>query len=226
VRWGEDWIEERIAQVPANAAVAVQHFMRSTDTAGRRLLESHGYAPIRTHYVAAVDLAQPPAPAEWPVGIGVRTFVPGEDDEVLFQAGEEAMSDQANRPPSTRERWLAPTTTAGFDPSLWWLAAEESSGEVAGVCLCSFVSGTGHVNGVGVRRAWRRRGLGLALLLNALGELRRRGAAEARLSVDSDSPTGAPRVYTRAGMHVARSYVRYSKDLRPAAEPAAAAERS
>jgi mycothiol synthase len=52
---------------------------------------------------------------------------------------------------------------------------------------------------VGVRRPWRKRGLGLALLRQAFAE----------------SLTGAPRLYGRAGMHVRESYVIHLKELRP-----------
>jgi hypothetical protein len=37
------------------------------------------------------------------------------------------------------------------------------------------------------------------------------------LSVDSESPTGAPRLYSRAGMHVTETYVVYRRQLRPGA---------
>ena len=68
---------------------------------------------------------------------------------------------------------------------------------------------------VGVRRAWRRRGLGLALLRHAFGEYRRRGVRKVGLSVDAESVTGAPRLYERAGMRLQTGYVVYVKEIRP-----------
>ena len=68
---------------------------------------------------------------------------------------------------------------------------------------------------VGVRRPWRRRGLGLALLRHAFGEYRRRGVRRIELSVDAGSVTGAPRLYGRAGMRQKTVYVVYQKELRP-----------
>ncbi|MCB0073676.1 MAG: GNAT family N-acetyltransferase [Caldilineaceae bacterium] len=90
---------------------------------------------------------------------------------------------------------------------------DETTGDVVGVCLCFDVEGTGSVENVGVRRTWRKRGIGLAMLNHALGEFWRRGIHNADLSVDAASPTGAPRLYARAGFEVARSYRRFEKRI-------------
>ena len=68
---------------------------------------------------------------------------------------------------------------------------------------------------VGVRRPWRGRGLGLALLRHAFGEFFRRGIGRVELSVDAESLTGAPRLYHRAGMRVLQTYILHEKELRP-----------
>jgi hypothetical protein len=47
---------------------------------------------------------------------------------------------------------------------------------------------------------------------------RRHGIQRAELSVNPESPTGATRLYERAGMHVAHSWERWEKELR-ASEP-------
>jgi len=56
--------------------------------------------------------------------------------------------------------------------------------------------------------------LGLALLRNALGEFYRRGCGSVELLVDSDSLTGALRLYERAGMRAFRTQLIYEKELR------------
>jgi hypothetical protein len=45
-----------------------------------------------------------------------------------------------------------------------------------------------------------------------------RGIRRIELSVDADSSTGAPRLYTRAGMGVAQSYGVYRREIRPGAD--------
>ena len=105
------------------------------------------------------------------------------------------------------------TDSPRFDPTLWFVA--EEGDEIAGVALCSWhQSGDpqfGWVNVLGVRRPWRKRGLGLALLLHAFAEFGRRGATRVGLGVDAENTTGAVRLYERAGMSVARRNDTYEK---------------
>jgi ribosomal protein S18 acetylase RimI-like enzyme len=72
------------------------------------------------------------------------------------------------------------------------------------------------VNVLGVRRPWRRRGLGRALLLQAFAEFRSRGRRGVGLGVDGLNTTGAVRLYEQVGMHVARRFDHYRKPLRAA----------
>jgi ribosomal protein S18 acetylase RimI-like enzyme len=71
----------------------------------------------------------------------------------------------------------------------------------------------GWIGAIGVREHWRRRGLGLALLRHGFAELYRRGEHVIGLGVDAENPTGATRLYERAGMRVAWSAALYEKRL-------------
>lgn len=71
----------------------------------------------------------------------------------------------------------------------------------------------GYVSALGVRRPWRHRGLGLALLRNALRAFRARGMTRAGLDVDGENLTGAVRLYERAGMHIVKQRDTYEKAL-------------
>jgi len=64
-----------------------------------------------------------------------------------------------------------------------------------------------------VRRHWRGRGYGRALLLQTFRDFRRRGITRATLGVDASNATGATRLYERAGMRVLNEDVVYEKDL-------------
>ena len=55
-----------------------------------------------------------------------------------------------------------------------------------------------------VRRPWRRRGLGEALLREAFVALGAAGKRRAGLGVDAENTTGAVALYKRVGMHVVR----------------------
>jgi ribosomal protein S18 acetylase RimI-like enzyme len=107
-----------------------------------------------------------------------------------------------------------------YDPSLWFLAVNGDN--IAGIALClSEARGRpelGWVSVLGVRPAWRGQGLGLALLKHAFAEFHRRGKRTVGLAVDSESLTGATRLYERAGMHVARDGRSYERVLRAGRE--------
>jgi mycothiol synthase len=213
VAWGERWTRERIPRAPENARIVVQHYINSANEGARRLLGSLGYAPVRGVYVMETELHGPPPRPHWPKGISVRTFVPERDEQATFEAVEDAFRDMWGRPRGTFDRFVKETEVESFDPSLWFLATEGD--EIAGVALCKTLAGEGWINVVGVRRPWRKRGLGLALLRHALAEYQRRGVDKVALSVDAESITGAPRLYGRAGMSVREGYVIHLKELRP-----------
>ena len=73
----------------------------------------------------------------------------------------------------------------------------------------------GWVSELGVAPAWRRRGLGLALLRESFRRFRETGETVAALGVDSQNPTGATRLYERAGMRVLWRADVWEKELRP-----------
>jgi ribosomal protein S18 acetylase RimI-like enzyme len=112
---------------------------------------------------------------------------------------------------------LSRTAGSSFDPSLWFLAWDGA--EIAGMALCTAQPDKGYIQTVAVRRAWRGRGLGLALLEAAFGTYYERGTRHIELSVDSESPTGAARLYERAGMYPSFTVVLYEKEIRPGRDP-------
>ncbi|MDQ3603045.1 MAG: GNAT family N-acetyltransferase [Actinomycetota bacterium] len=213
VTWGERWTRDRMLQAQESARVVVQHYINSANDGARRLLEGSGYTPVRGVYVMETWLDEAPPLPHWPADISVHTFVPGKDERAAYEAVEDAFRDLWGRPRNPFERFVGETEKENFDPSLWFLALEGD--EIAGLTLCKTLAGEGWVDVVGVRRPWRNRGLGLALLRHAFTEYHRRGTYKVGLSVDAESITGAPRLYGRAGMRVRESYVIHLKELRP-----------
>src|SRR5439155_25355916 len=99
--------------------------------------------------------------------------------------------------------------------ALWWLA--EDGGELAGFSRNSWhFSGApsfGWIDSLGVLPAWRRRGLGTALLRHSFLDFRSRGATRVGLGVDTENVTGAVALYERVGMRIHRSSDTYEKVL-------------
>ncbi|HEX5440426.1 MAG TPA: GNAT family N-acetyltransferase [Ktedonobacterales bacterium] len=216
-RWGEAWIRNRMERAPSDAQITVQHYINTRNEAAYALMEALGYSYGHTIYVMRIEMDEPPPAPERIEGLRLRTFVPGQDERATFDAVEEAFHDLRGRPEGDFDRWLEFTENERQDPELWYLAEDEASGEIVGTCLARNVpgSGTGWVGGVGVKRPWRRRGVALAMLRAAFGACYRRGIANVELSVDADSPSGAPGVYMRAGMHATQSISLYRRQLRP-----------
>jgi ribosomal protein S18 acetylase RimI-like enzyme len=104
---------------------------------------------------------------------------------------------------------------ATFDPSLWFLAMDGDA--VAGVLMGEILPDRGWVNDLAVRRPWRGRGLGEALLRHSFGEFYRRGQRTVSLGVDSQNLTGATRLYQRVGMRAERQYDICERVLQPGA---------
>ncbi|TES90218.1 MAG: GNAT family N-acetyltransferase, partial [Anaerolineales bacterium] len=69
-----------------------------------------------------------------------------------------------------------------------------------------------------VRRKWRKRGIGLALLLHSLNSYWQREQKSVKLRVDADSPTGAVQLYEKAGMYIQKRFDTYELELRPGRE--------
>lgn len=91
----------------------------------------------------------------------------------------------------------------GFVPEATWLLVNESGpvGSVQGVCDRS---GTGAIQNLGVVPAHRGRGLGEALLLQALQGFRRRGLCVALLEVTAQNDP-AIRLYRRVGFRARKT---------------------
>ena len=60
----------------------------------------------------------------------------------------------------------------------------------------------GWIGTLAVRPAWRRRGLGRALLLEGFRRFAASGESHVALGVDSENPSGATRLYESVGMRV------------------------
>jgi len=205
-----EWAEGRAHELSGQGRAQVS--AEADDEELRAELESRGYELVRWFFEMEIDLEDDPPPPAWPEAISVRTFEPG-DARAVYEADVEAFADHWEPLDAGFDEWGEYFLSSwNFDPRLWFLAEED--GELAGFSLCARRGGaTGYVSVLAVRRPWRRRGLGTALLLHSFRELRRHGCPQAALSVDGDNMTGAVRLYERAGMHVAQRTAMYWKDL-------------
>jgi mycothiol synthase len=205
-------LEARARRLAAPDAL-LRCFVQGADMETHRLVEAHGYHLIRHSLRMAIELEPPPPGADWPQGVRARTFEPGTDAERVHEAHMDSFADHWEYAYMPYDRWRHLMFRSPHDPSLWFLAVDGD--EIAGLCLCrpedAGEPNMGWISVLGVRPAWRRRGLGLALLRHAFGEFRTRGRERVGLGVDAENTTGAVRLYERAGMTVTRRHDIYEK---------------
>jgi mycothiol synthase len=212
-----DWVEAEADKRAADREGAVTRvYTAEVDAPIKQMLEDRGYALIRHSYRMRIDFEGEVPEPEWPEGVTVRGATE-EDIDAAYELQQETFRDSWAFNPVPFDEWTHwMTSYEGFDPSLWFIA--EEGDELAGASLCRFheaEDGLGWVRILGVRRAWRRRGLGRALLHHTFREFQARGATGVGLGVDAESLTGAHRLYESVGMRVVRRFDTYEKELRP-----------
>ena len=216
VRVTEERARHLAPLAPDGIKVVLTNAVNGANQPARALLEREGYEATRYFWRMVIDLDAPPAPVVWPEGITVRPCVSEADERAVFLATNEAFHDHWGYVPETYEEWR-PRQKDAADTSLWFLGEED--GVPMAAAVCTYFLEMGWVRRIGVRRAWRRRGLGEALLRHAFGEFYRRGTTRIGLGVDASNPTGATRLYEKAGMRVVHEYALYQKELRPGRDP-------
>lgn len=213
----EAWGSAQVSLAPEHARVSLVSWVSSRSESERKIMERAGFREVRRHWRMDIKLNDVPPAPQWPDGVTARTFVKGQDDRLVFDTDEEAFKDHWGHLPAQYEEWKHWTIEReNFDPTLWFLAFEGD--RIAGISLCKIEGELGWVDTLAVLRPWRRKGLGLALLQHSFGEFYRRGLRRAGLGVDSQNLTGATRLYTRAGMRVAREFISFEKELRAGVE--------
>lgn len=198
--------------------VYIRNGIAGTDIAASELHENEGYKPIRYFWHMEIELPSAPRVPSLPDGTELRPFVLEEHNYAVYEAHEDAFSDHWGHVRGPFEDWNHHMIEReDLDPSLWFIAWDGD--QIAGYSLCRYRMGSGWVGSLGVRRLWRKRGLGEALLLHSFNEFYKRGTRKIGLGVDAQNPTGATRLYQKAGMHIAAENLIYEKELRAGREP-------
>ena len=236
LEWSIERGRRNVWKAPEGTQVVMQHFSWSTNQAAARLFTTHGFQYVRSNYIMRIDFNGPPQAPALPDGITIRPIAgqatSGVDEEraALF-AAHEAFKDHWGNTSQPFEDYYQRykhqiDQDPHHDPSLWFIALDGDIANgvdaIAGVSLCSQQTGEdpdkAWVGTLGVRRPWRKRGIGLALLQHSFCEFYRRGKPRAGLGVDASSLTGAVRLYERAGMRIDRQLDIYELELRPGKE--------
>jgi GNAT superfamily N-acetyltransferase len=223
--WAEERARQAIPRVPQGARVSMRSGAVNEHKATTQFLEDWGMTFIRRFLDMEITFNGSPPTPKLPENITICTYADKPDLKAVYLAMNDAFKDHWGHVEQPLEEGLEQwrhwvEEDEEFDPTLWFLAMDGN--EIAGMSLCHHKAAhdpdMGWVHVLGVRRPWRKLGLGLALLHHSFTEFHRRGKLGAGLGVDASSLTGATRLYEKAGMHVARQFDDYEKELRPGEE--------
>jgi len=223
--WAEEHAHAALELCAPELRVAPRTGTEAHNTGGLALFESLGWKHCRSYYRMIVDFDAIPEVPSLPEGIMIRPYEPETEIEAVYRTIVESFKDHYGFIEQPFEKGFAEfkhnfIEAPGYDPNFWLVAMEGA--EMVGICISRRDDledlESGWVNELGVRRAWRKRGVGFALLKRAFADFQASGKKRAGLGVDATSLTGATRLYERAGMHVQRQFDQYEKELRPGKE--------
>jgi len=201
------WTEERAREL---SFPDIGESKTDADVAAKGLFLSNGYEPTYISWMIRKPLDGPPARPEPPPGTEIRSYQ-DRDARDAHRVIDAAFSEWPGRNPSPFESWANVLRHPAFTPELSPLAFEGD--ELVGVVIGYDYpeAGEGWIQQLATEANHRRRGIATALLGTAFASFRERGRRTA--GVSTDSRTGALDLYQRVGMHVERSYTRYTKRL-------------
>jgi mycothiol synthase len=187
----------------------------SGHAAALALYEQRGYQPTRWFHSMIRDLSAAVPDAAIPAGVQVTGYTPDMAEHARMIRNE-SFRDHWGSTETSPESWAYFLAAAAFRPGLSFLAYEQS--EPLGMLIArEHETKTGrrdlHIALVGTRAAGRKRGIATALLLASMSAARANGYHQASLDVDSDSLTGAVRLYEHVGFTVAQTWIAYRKQL-------------
>lgn len=213
-RWDEEvavaLIERSEARMRELGLTTARALTLAPETRLRELLERRGYRVVRRYHLMTIELDERPPEPRLPEGMRIEPFRDG-DARGFYDATNEAFAEEWSWSPMDYDEWYERRVASG-DTSFYFVAwdGEEIAGTLRGL---SELRGGGFVGTLGVRPAWRGRGLGEALLRHAFLAWWDAGQRRVTLGVDTQNPTGATRLYERVGMRAELEDVVYEKEL-------------
>ncbi|HEY2353473.1 MAG TPA: GNAT family N-acetyltransferase [Gaiellaceae bacterium] len=207
--YGSGLVELAMKRLAEEGSTRLHAWTNAGHERAAAIFRTRGFGEVRTFWDMGIDLdVEPPEPS-----VAIDVFREGEGP-AFHAALEEAFEDHWEPHPEPFESWWARQIgRSNYDPSLWFVIRDGD--EIAAVCRNEERESCGYVGALGVRRDWRGRGYGRALLLHTFREFRRRGQPRVTLGVDAANPTGATKLYESVGMRALREDVVWEKILRP-----------
>ncbi len=170
-------------------------------------LEAHGFTHRRSFFDLKRGIDQPLAPVAWPPAVAVARYRPGVDDDAVHALVyvDAAWGEVPGHTQQSLEAWRSMLT-----PEYRGWVARRDGRPVGWVVGRVFNDGRGWIQQLAVARSARGLGLGRALLLHSLAELRSLGATSFALGVQAANEN-AIGLYRDIGFEVAREWRVYAR---------------
>lgn len=203
-----EWGTNRADALLKSGTNALPKFIRTQALDGvtdaHRLMARFGLTPVRYFdelVIALTDLA----PAPTIDGVSIVAWPAERSDEIQAVKNASFASHWGSTPASDAV-WRQTTQGFGARTDLSFVAVDRNNTIVAMLLTYRYEAddtvlgyAQGYIDKVGTLAKWRGRGIASALILTALHRYREVGLTHAALDVDSDSPTGANRLYATIG---------------------------
>jgi mycothiol synthase len=217
-----EWADVRMREVKLERGfpVKLRTGARSTQIERIQILEDNGFTPDRYFLRMERNLNEPIPEAHFPQGFTLRCMNGEQDAEAWVDLYNNSFIDHWNFHPVTVEtlkHWLQESS---YRTDLDLIAVRADDTFVA-QCYCYInlesnartKRNEGNVGILGVRRGFRKIGLGRAMLLTGLQRLKQAGMDTAKLGVDADNPSGALRLYESVGFYKAYTSIAYVREV-------------
>jgi mycothiol synthase len=211
------WAEERIRRLAAadypGGKIEFAGNASSTEADSTALLLHEGYRAAYTVLEMDLPPSTPIPEVALPPGIETQPVL-SEHLLPIAECVDEAFRQEYEcgryNDPSDPAAYAAELADPKLDPTLWQVAWEGE--QMVGVVLSRVVeNGQADIFEVGVRPAWRRRGIARGLLLRALQTLRAQGVQVIRLFTNENFRTRAMDLYQSVGFRIVKRFPRYRK---------------
>jgi mycothiol synthase len=210
---GSDLVDRTEGRLCSLGVERIHNVVLAPDAAAGSLLGARGYREVRRFWEMTIELGDDPPPEPLlPEGLEIEPF--SQEAAVAFHGAlEEAFAEHWEYSPEPFEAWWQRQESRhDHEPSLWFLVRDGD--EVVGAARNDPKrSGGGWVGALGVRPAWRGRGVAHALLMHTFRMFHARGERRVGLGVDAANPTGATQLYESVGMTIELETVLWEKVL-------------
>jgi mycothiol synthase len=217
---------EESERMPEQKRATAKAFVHERLPHLRPMFEGFGLRLVRHYWIMVRPLDEAidePGPVE---GVVLRPYRQGKDDEPSRRSFNNSFADHFDHHVANSEDWQHYITGESMRLDLSWLAEAREleacePGTIVGFCICAVFAEENRRRGVkegwiellGTTRECRRKGLGRSLLLHGLHSLREAGLDTALLGVDSESLTGANRLYESVGFRTRSREAQLQCDL-------------